>query len=192
MFNNEGKVIGIHCSGSSTTSYELRVEYIRDAMEYLVQHEDNNVPRGDIGLELEFLRLPDAILHYNFPVDIVKEIRKLKSDIKYSIVVHMISPKATCSASLKPGDIVVELDGIPIIYVLSNTTITTGEMIKDNIYKFDKIVNGKVGKTVNIVVFRNGERIESTIPVIDTFPFKIRKFVICAGTKQIIFVLIVV
>jgi hypothetical protein len=164
VFDIHGKVVAIHSRGSNTSSFELRIEYVKDALKQL--KEKNCVQRGDIGVELDLLRISDASLHYNLPADVVGQLKAHKADIKYIMHVGKLAPLATCTGILQAGDLIMELDG---------------HMIGDNQYLFDKLVDQKVDSTVEITIYRNGTKQKHQIPVSDAEKLKITKFVLFAG-----------
>jgi S1-C subfamily serine protease len=164
VFDADGMVVAIHTSGTNTTSFELRVEYLKDALAQL--KASGKVERGDIGVELELIRLSDACLHFNLPTEVANRIKSTREDLKYITFIHKSVPLATSTHLLKPGDLIVELDG---------------QLIGDNIYLFDKLVDNKVGKTVNITVYRNGQKLNFDIQVEDVEKTKVKKFALFAG-----------
>jgi len=121
---------------------------------------------GDIGVEIQLIRLSDACLHFSLPLEVATKIKSGREDLKYVSYIHKMVPRATASDYLKPGDIIIELDG---------------EMIGDNLYLFDKLVDNKVGQTVDITVYRNGAKLSFTIGVEDVEKTKVKKFALFAG-----------
>jgi len=164
VFDSNGMVVAIHTSGTNTSSFELRVEYIIDALAQL--KATGKVQRGDVGVELELIRLSDACLHFNLPLDIANSIKALREDIKYICYIHKMMPLGTSIQSLKPGDMIIELDG---------------HMIGDNIYLFDKLVDAKVGRSVDITVYRNGTKLSFTLDVSNVEKTKVKKFALFGG-----------
>jgi len=164
VFDADGNVVAIHTSGTNTTSFELRIEYLKDALAQLKARK--KIQRGDIGVELQLIRLSDACLHFSLPLEVATKIKSGREDLKYVSYIHKMVPRATASDYLKPGDIIIELDG---------------EMIGDNLYLFDKLVDNKVGQTVDITVYRNGAKLSFTIGVEDVEKSKVKKFALFAG-----------
>jgi S1-C subfamily serine protease len=164
VFDANGMVVAIHTSGTNTSSFELRVEYLKDALTSLKSHK--KVQRGDIGVELELIRLSDACLHFNLPAEISNRLKATREDLKYICYIHKMVPLATSTQFLKPGDMIIELDG---------------ELIGDNIYLFDKLVDAKVGSTVDLTIYRNGKRLTFNLQVEDVERTKVKKFALFAG-----------
>jgi len=164
VFDANGMVVAIHTSGTNTTSFELRVEYLKDALAQLKAHK--KVQRGDIGVELELIRLSDACLHFNLPAEIANKLKATREDLKYICYIHKVVPLANSTQFLKPGDMIIELDG---------------ELIGDNIYLFDKLVDAKVGSSVDLTVYRNGKRLSFNLQVEDVEKTKVKKFALFAG-----------
>jgi S1-C subfamily serine protease len=164
VFDANGLVVAIHTSGTNTTSFELRVEYLKDALDQLKSHR--KVQRGDIGVELELIRLSDACLHFNLPAEVATKLKATREELKYLCYIHKMVPLASSTMCLKPGDMVIEMDG---------------ELIGDNIYLFDKLVDAKVGSMIDITVYRNGQRLSFSIEVEDVEKTKVKKFALFAG-----------
>jgi len=168
IFDNQGRVVAIHTSGSNTTSFELRIEYVKDALDQLLSagFQGNMVKRGDIGVELDLIRISDATLHFNFPQEVLNEIKVLRPEQKYIAHVHKLVPLATAATHLRPGDMIWKVDG---------------QTIGDNLYLFDKLVDAKVGQSVEVTVIRNGQTVTSSIPITDVEKEKVKKFALFAG-----------
>jgi len=164
VFDSNGMVVAIHTSGTNTSSFELRIEYLIDALEQL--KVGKKVQRGDIGVELELIRLSDACLHFSLPIEVANKIKSTREDLKYVCYIHKMVPLSSSPTSLKPGDMIIELDG---------------QLIGDNIYLFDKLIDEKVGQTVDISTYRNGEKMTFNIHVEDVEKTKVKKFALFAG-----------
>lgn len=112
------------------------------------------------------IRLSDAVLHFNFPSEAVNQLKAFKKDLKYLAYIVRLIPHAPGANTLKPGDIIMRLED---------------QIIGDNLYIFDKLVDHKVDSTVNIVVYRNGQQKIDNIPVSDVEKTKVCKFALFAG-----------
>ena len=55
------------------------------------------------------------------------------------------------------------------------------EIIKDDLYTFDAVLNQNVGKSVNLDIYRNGENLSIDIPVEDLEAKKVTRFVRFGG-----------
>lgn len=102
-------------------------------------------------------------MHFEFPSEALNEIRKKKLNIHSILCVDKIVPKSSSFGILKPGD---------WIFTLEN------ELICDDLYLFDKIIDKSVGKSINISIYRYGKLIELKIDVLNAEETKIKKFVL--------------
>ncbi len=60
-------------------------------------------------------------------------------------------------------------------------------MIGDNMYLFDKLIDQKVGQSVEVTVIRNGEIVTQSVPVNDVEQHKVKKFALFAGGNILIY-----
>ena len=164
VWNTAGQVIAIHARGTDTSSFELPIDYLYDALELI----RNSVPiqRGEIGVDLELVSIGEAIKHFNFPAELRKEIGPSKAGTPKVIQIESIVPRTTGEADLRASD---------IIYRINN------EIIKDDLYTFDAVLNQNVGKSVNLDIYRNGENLSIDIPVEDLEAKKVTRFVRFGG-----------
>ncbi|MFQ5930193.1 MAG: trypsin-like peptidase domain-containing protein [Acidobacteriota bacterium] len=164
VFDARGRVVGIHFKGSDTTSFELRIEYIRDALKQLNSH--GRVERGDIGVELDLMLISDARKHFHLPEEVAERIQSLRKDIKRLIYVDRIVPRSPSEGVFLPGDLLVEVEG---------------RMVGDDLYLLDKIIDAKVGEEVSLMVYRNGTKSFHQVRVLDGEKTKVREFALFAG-----------
>jgi S1-C subfamily serine protease len=164
VFNENEEVIGIHYTGTDTSSFELPIEYLRDSLRAL---QGGAVPkRGDIGVELGYVNLDDAIKH----VGITEEYRNLYKRVfpGSTKVIHIerIVPASPAQGVLKPGDIVWAVGG---------------QLVGDNLYFFDKLIDQHVRRTVKVTVLRRERAITVDLPVPDLEEQKTKAFVLFGG-----------
>ena len=164
VWNTAGEVIAIHARGTDTSSFELPIDYLYDALELI----RNSIPiqRGEIGVDLELVSIGEAIKHFNFPAELRKEIGPSKAGTPKVIQIESIVPRTTGETDLRASD---------IIYRINN------EIIKDDLYTFDAVLNQNVGKNVNLDIYRNGENLSINIPVEDLEAKKVTRFVRFGG-----------
>ena len=164
VWNTAGQVIAIHARGTDTSSFELPIDYLHDALELI----RNSIPiqRGEIGVDLELVSIGEAIKHFNFPAELRKEIGPSKAGTPKVIQIESIVPRTTGETDLRASD---------IIYRINN------EIIKDDLYTFDAVLNQNVGKSVNLDIYRNGENLSIDIPVEDLEAKKVTRFVRFGG-----------
>ncbi len=164
VWNTAGEVIAIHARGTDTSSFELPIDYLYDALE-LIQNSIT-IRRGEIGVDLELISIGEAIKHFNFPGALRKEIGPSKAGTPKVIQVESIVPRTTGETILRASDIIYRIND---------------ELIRDDLYTFDAILNQNVEKNINLDVYRNGENLSLDIPVEDLEAKKVRRFVRFGG-----------
>jgi hypothetical protein len=166
VFDVHGKVVGIHMSGTDTTSIELRIEYLKDALKVFQSATEAKVRRGTIGVELGLVRTSSASKHFAYPKDLVEDLKSKWSELKHVLTVERIVPHGAVSDILRPGDIIHSVNG---------------EVIGNNLYLFDKLVDSCTGSQVDLVIYRNGSQMNFKVDVADAESHKITKFALYAG-----------
>lgn len=164
VFDSSGAVVAIHFSGTDTTSFEMRIEYLKDALEEL--NRDGKAQRGEIGVDLDTILISDARKHFKLPDDLAKELSALRLDIKRVAVVEYVSPRSPSAGQLMAGDIILKVEG---------------RWVGDDVYLFDKIIDERVGRKAALALLRNGRPLVVRVPVEDAEAWKIRQFVLFAG-----------
>lgn len=159
VFDEKGRVVALHFAGTDTTSFELKVEYLRDALGPL--QRGGRVLRGEAGLDLKLLFESDARKHFGLPDDVAKKIRALRTGLKHVVAVESRVPGTRAEKEFLPGDVIVTVDG---------------QWIGDDLYRFDRIVDSKAGGEVAIGAYRNGKSFEVRLPVGEAEASKITKF----------------
>lgn len=164
VWNTAGEVIAIHARGTDTSSFELPIDYLYDALE-LIRNE-TSIRRGEIGVDLELISIGEAIKHFNFPSALRKEIGPSKAGTPKVIQIESIVPRTTGEPILRASD---------IIYRIGD------ELIRDDLYTFDAILNRNVGENVTLDIYRNGENLKLDVPVEDLEAKKVQRFVRFGG-----------
>jgi S1-C subfamily serine protease len=167
VINNRGEVWGVHVISSDTTSYELKVDYIKNILKQI--KANGKISRGDIGVHLDLIILGIAKTNYKLSNQNAEEIL---ANIKNSggppeiMIISTITPGSPSEKILKAGD---------IIYKVNNN------IIGNDFLKFDNILNENVGNEITVTVSRNGEIITLNIKVNNTQDDKISKYISFAG-----------
>ncbi|MDA1191998.1 MAG: S1C family serine protease [Candidatus Poribacteria bacterium] len=165
VWNTKGQVIGIHAAGTDTSSFEVPVEYLIEALTRL--QNGTPIQRGDIGADLELISIGEAVRHYGLPVELAPEIGpSMTGGTPQVIQVEGVIPRTTAEGLLLPGDIVYRAGG---------------ELLRNDLFLYDRILDGAVGGTVALIVYRNGEKLEIDAPVFDLEDLKIQRFARFAG-----------
>lgn len=164
VWNTAGEVIAIHARGTDTSSFELPIDYLIDALE-LIRNE-MPIQRGEIGVDLELVSIGEAIKHFNFPEALRKEIGPSKAGTPKVIQIESMVPGTTGETILRASDIIYRIND---------------EIIRDDLYTFDAILNQNVGKEVTLDIYRNGENLNLKVPVENLEKKKVQRFVRFGG-----------
>lgn len=165
VWNTKGEVIAIHARGTDTSSFELPMDYLTDALTKI----QNQIPiqRGEIGVDLELISIGEAIKHFRLPESSREEIGPSETGTPKVIQIESIIPRTTGEMHLRASDIVYRING---------------KLIRDELYTFDAILNESVGRSVMLDIYRNGAAMSVEMPVEDLELKKIRRFVRFAGS----------
>ena len=165
VWNTAGEVIAIHARGTDTSSFELPIDYLTDALAKI--QNQTPIQRGEIGVDLELISIGEAIKHFRLPESSRVEIGPSETGTPKVIQVESIIPRTTGEKHLRASDIVYRING---------------KLIRDELYTFDDILNESVGQNVMLDIYRNGEAMSVELPVEDLELKKIRRFVRFAGS----------
>ena len=165
VWNTNGEVIAIHARGTDTSSFELPIDYLTDALAKI----QNQIPiqRGEIGVDLELISIGEAIKHFRLPESSRVEIGPSEMGTPKVIQIESIIPRTTGEKHLRASDIVYRINE---------------KLIRDELYTFDAILNESVGQNVTLDIYRNGQAMSVEMPVEDLELKKIRRFVRFAGS----------
>jgi S1-C subfamily serine protease len=164
VFDAAGRVVAVHTGGTDTTSFELRIEYVRDALRQLL--ESGRVRRGDVGLELDLIPVAEARRATRLPDSVARRIAAASVGRQQAIQVVYVLPGSPAAGRIRAGDVLVEVDG----------TLVAGDL-----YRVDRAVDARVGATVRVAVYRQGARLEHDLSVMDAERSKVARFVRFAG-----------
>lgn len=165
VWNTSGEVVAIHAAGTDTSSFELPIDYLVTALETLASGE--RVRRGDIGVDLALISIGEAIRHYGLPAEKAAEIGPSETGgTPHVMQVEGAIPTTPAVGLLGPGDIVYRVNG---------------ELLRDDLYRLDRILADAVDGSVELEVYRNGESTAVTVPVFDLESRKVRRFARFAG-----------
>ena len=165
VWNTRGEVIGIHSSGTDTSSFELPIDYVIEALRKLQMGVP--IQRGGLGVDLDLTTIGEAIRHYGLPEACAAEIGESNSGGAPRVIqVTGVIPRTGAVDLLRPGD---------ILYRANN------ELLRVVLFLLDRLIDARVGDDLDLVVYRNGEEISLTMPVVDLEEGKIRRFARFAG-----------
>ncbi len=164
VFNAKGEAVAIHFAGTDTTSFELRIEYLKDALEAI--RRIGQVRRGDVGLDLKLVLVSDAEKHFQLPEPLARKVRGLRPGLKHMVAVESRVSGTPAYEAFLPGDLLLTLDGV---------------WIGDDLYRLDRLVDEKGGADVTFGAIRNGHEFSVRLPVRDAEALKVRRFARFAG-----------
>lgn len=165
VFDGQGTVVGLHYKGTDVTGFEIRVEYVKDALAQL--GSGGCAPRrGETGCVMGLMPISDAEKNYHLPPDIAERLRSAPDKVKKMIYVHGVIPGEAAAGRLEPGDLVLDIDGTPV---------------GSDLYKADKLVDARVGSATRLHVVRNGAELTVAVPVADAQAGKVRSFAQFSG-----------
>ncbi len=164
LFDSNGRVIGLHTSGDENESFELRIDYVTDALKQILS---GSFPkRGDLGVALDLIETKNAINYLKYPRELWDQAKKIDPETRNVIAVSRIAPDGPASTKLLVGDILVAISGRPL---------------GQDLYGLDREVDGLIGKTIHLAILRNGKIRHVDVPVIDAQDGLPQRFALYAG-----------
>ncbi len=164
VWNTRGEVVAIHARGTDTSSFELPIDYVTDTLKRLQQGLP--VERGDVGIDAELISIGEAIKHFGLPATCAEEIGLSPAGPPKVIQIDSVVPHSTGDGILRASDILYRIDG---------------ELIRDDLYGLDAMLNQRVGQTVQLQVYRNGAPLQCEVPVENLEHQKVSEFLLFAG-----------
>ena len=168
--NYKKEVIGMHVLGTSTTSYELKINHVKNILKQIV----NNSPikKGDIGISIDLVILGIAKSNYKLKDEIAEEISKniiISGGPPEVMLISSVLPSSNSNNILKSGDILYKVNNI----IIGNDFLKLENEINDCLMK---------NKPLNISVSRNSDIINLIIPNVDNSQdYLIDKYITFAG-----------
>ncbi len=164
VFGENEEVVGIHFAGTETSSFELPIEYVRDSLNAI---RNGDLPRrGHIGVQLGYVTLADAVKHVGITEHYRNQYKRHFPRSTKVVQVQRIIPTLPAEKVLKPGDIIWSVGK---------------QLIGDNLYLFDKLVDQNVNQAVQLTVLRRTEAVIVDLPVLELERQKTKKFVMFGG-----------
>ncbi len=146
----DGQVVALNAGANtqSSTSFFLPLDRVKVALADVQQGKP--VPRGSF--ETEFVHKPFAELRrLGLTQATEARVRATFPNQTGMLVVEQVIPDSPADGMLEPGDILTEVDG----------------KLMAEFVPLEAVLDKAVGRDVNVVVERGGERIEHTLPVGD-------------------------
>jgi S1-C subfamily serine protease len=146
----EGRVVALNAGANtqSATSFFLPLDRVAVALADIQQGKP--VPRGT--LETEFVHKPYAELRrLGLTRQTEARMRQAFPNRTGMLVVEQVIPDTPAAAKLMPGDVLVDVDGKPV----------------EEFVPLEATLDNSVGREVNLVLERGGQRIATQLPVQD-------------------------
>lgn len=159
LWNKDGHVVGLHAIGREQESFELRIDYVADALK---QIQAGHYPkRGDLFIKLSTLTWSEAQKYLLYPKSFVEAAPKENEELHQVLFIQDTLFGSKASELLKKLDVVVAFK------------LPTGEYKKIgySLYDFDDYVNHHVGENITLQIFRrdgdSGKLLDVILPVAD-------------------------
>ncbi|MCB0272872.1 MAG: trypsin-like peptidase domain-containing protein [Bdellovibrionales bacterium] len=174
LWNVDKKVIGLHSAGKDNESYEVRIDYIRDALETI---QKGKMPtRGDVFVLLDAIQLFRAKEGYDLPENYVTKGVLENSNFHYAILISKLIQGTEAYKKLQVGDFIIGIRG---------SREKNMFQLGYSLYDFDRIVNQNVGGKVILSVYRqnknNGKSFDIELTVHDANQYIPNRFAILSG-----------
>jgi S1-C subfamily serine protease len=145
-----GRVVALNAGGANgaQSSFYLPLGRVQRALQLIQQGQP--VSRGT--LQTVFVYTPyDELVRLGLQAATQELARKARPDLTGMLVVDEVLPGSPTEGKLQPGDILTHVNG---------QLVTTFQPL-------DEILDASVGRTVDLVVERGGERVQLKLPVTD-------------------------
>ncbi len=165
ILNEKNEAIGLLYGGGKTYVFALKGSYVQKGLDSLKQ--DKEPIRKHIGVMSELYSLDKAVKHRNFPKEQMDEFLTKFPDSRNKVVSVQYTINGSPSEGImKPGDIIWEVNGIPLggdLAVLDNEMDKTDD------------------NNVKLTIYRDGKKIDRTIQLYDINANKVNNIVNFAG-----------
>jgi len=165
VLNDKNEAIGVLYGGGKTYAFALNSRYVIYALAALKKGEMPS--RKHMGIISELYSLDAAVKHRHFPKDQMTEYLKKFPDARNRVVhVQSIMAGSTANGILKAGDIIWEIDG---------------NALGGSLVVLDKAMDEAVDNSAKLTIYRDGQRIETTVKLYDVNKYKVSQMLDFAG-----------
>ena len=151
VLNKKGEVVGLLYGGKVVSGAALPISYVTPALESL--KSGRKFHRYFCGLIINYGSVQDFVNAGNLPESVLEEYEKRFPDKdKVLYIARKLSAFDAEKNQLEAGDIIWSIDG---------------ELIGPRLKRVDEIVQQKQGKSINLVIYRNGKKKEIETPTFE-------------------------
>jgi S1-C subfamily serine protease len=146
----EGRVVALNAGGASgaATSFYLPLNAALRALQFIEAGQP--VPRGT--LETTFRYTPyDELRRLGLDAPTEEQMRRGFPQLTGMLVVAQVQPGCEADGKLVPGDILISIDGKPV----------------PEFFALEAVLDGHVGRSVELVIRRGAETIHHTLTTVD-------------------------
>lgn len=165
LLNDNGEAIGVHYGASDTYGLSLKGEYVTHSLEAI---KKGIVPsRKHMGIITSTYSLDKAVNHRNFPKNIMEDYIKKYPDARNKVIqVIQALKNSPAEALLQTGDIIWQINGADVTASL---------------FTLDNAMNLSKDNKVQLVIYRNGKKIDLDVPLYDVDSHQVKTLVEFAG-----------
>ncbi|MDR1233528.1 MAG: S1C family serine protease [Holosporales bacterium] len=150
VLNDSGEVIGLLYGGKFVSGAALPISYVTPVVACLASGK--TFKRYFCGCIFDYASLQDVVASGAVPEKVAKEYENAfpSANNKILVVSRKLTSYGSESSPARAGDVILSVNGKSI-----------GPELKD----IDKIIHESSGKAIEITAYRNGDKIEYTLPV---------------------------
>jgi S1-C subfamily serine protease len=165
ILNDENKAIGVLYGSGQTYALGLKGSYPQYALKPLKLGKEPS--RRHIGVMTELYSLDKAIKHREFPkIEAQQYLKKFPDARNRAVAVYTVLPGSTAESIILPGDIIWEIDG---------------RAVSSDLTVLDDAMNMATKDQVELVIYRNGEKLKKAVKLYDINKNKVTKMLDFAG-----------
>ncbi|AVP87177.1 serine protease [Candidatus Phycorickettsia trachydisci] len=165
VLNDDGDAVAITYGGSKTYALALHGSYISNALK---SYESGVTPqRRHIGVITKMYSLDKVVKHKNFPESLMIAYLKDFPDSRNNVLaIKAFIPGSKASDKLQNGDIIWEV---------------AGKRVGPSLYEFDHLMDSVTSNTIDLTIYRNGQKIPVTLDLYNLEDNKISKMLEFGG-----------
>ena len=151
VLNSKGEVVGLLYGGKFVSGAALPISYVEPVIKTI--QDKKKYHRYFCGFIINYGSVQDFISSGALPESVLEEYEKNFPDKdKVLFVSRKLSAFEAEKSNLEPGDVIWSIDGT---------------IIGPNLKNIDELIQKKQGKSISIVVYRNGKKKEIEVPTFE-------------------------